>query len=219
MSKRVRFSAEEKLLSVESILNGRVSKNSEVARLGIVKSVINEWIRKFESYGFEGLKESRTWQHYSKELKIAAVESVVSGRYSNHEATKKYEISDRSVLRRWIKAYTSGKELQPTNKGSVKMSKGPGRNTTFQERLEIVQFTISNELAYGKAIEKYGVNYHQVYRWVRKYQQYGELGLQDNRGRKKKTDSLTEEDRLKLRIKELENKNRFLEMEVTVQKS
>ena len=98
------------------------------------------------------------------------------------------------------------------------MSKGPGRNTTFQERLEIVQFTISNELDYGKAIEKYDVNYHQVYRWVRKYQQYGELGLQDNRGRKKKTDSLTEEDRLKLRIKELENKNRYLEMEVAVQK-
>ncbi|MEK5414225.1 helix-turn-helix domain-containing protein [Paenibacillus sp. FSL L8-0708] len=66
---------------------------------------------------------------------------------------------------------------------------------------------------YQKAIEKYGVSYQQVYAWVRKYQVGREEALQDNRGRKKPVEELDEHDRLKLRIKELEARNEYLEME------
>lgn len=38
-----------------------------------------------------------------------------------------------------------------------------GRKTTYQERIEIVQYTIANELNYAQAIEKYDVSYQQVY--------------------------------------------------------
>ncbi|MGX6962492.1 hypothetical protein [Vagococcus xieshaowenii] len=46
----------------------------------------------------------------------------------------------------------------------------------------------------------------------------GEQGLKDNRGRSKSVDSLTEEECLKLRIKELETRNNYLEMENTFAK-
>lgn len=47
----------------------------------------------------------------------------------------------------------------------------------------------------------------------KKYQENGESGLQDRRGHKKKSEKLTENERLQLRIKELETRNQFLEME------
>ncbi|QCA28848.1 helix-turn-helix domain-containing protein [Vagococcus xieshaowenii] len=69
-----------------------------------------------------------------------------------------------------------------------------------------------------QSTETYGVSYHQIYSWVKKYQQLGEQGLKDNRGRSKSVDSLTEEECLKLRIKELETRNNYLEMENTFAK-
>jgi len=88
-----------------------------------------------------------------------------------------------------------------------------GRKTTFEERIEIAQYTIANNMDYQKAIVKYGVSYQQVYAWVRKYQAGNEDALKDNRGRKKPVDELDEHERLKLRIKELEARNEYLEME------
>ncbi|MNJ68985.1 hypothetical protein D3C77_652830 [compost metagenome] len=66
---------------------------------------------------------------------------------------------------------------------------------------------------YQKAVEKYGVSYQQVYAWVRKYQAGSEDALKDNRGRKKPAEELDEHERLKLRVKELEARNEYLEME------
>lgn len=88
-----------------------------------------------------------------------------------------------------------------------------GRKTTYEERIEIVQFAIAHDLDYQKAIDKYGVSYQQVYAWVRKYQASGHEALKDLRGRKKPLEELDEQERLKLRIKELEARNEHLEME------
>lgn len=60
-----------------------------------------------------------------------------------------------------------------------------GRKTTYQERIEIAQYTIANELNYAQAIEKYDVS----------YQQHGEEALKDNRGRNRSSEFLTEEER------------------------
>ena len=103
--------------------------------------------------------------------------------------------------------------LKSTRKASVPKPIINRRKTTYQERIEIVQYTIANELNYAQAIEKYDVSYQQVYSWVKKYQRYGEEALKDNRGRNKSSEFLTEEELLKLRIKELEARNRHLEME------
>jgi transposase-like protein len=146
-------------------------------------------------------------------LKLAAIKDVLSGHSSVEEATKKHHISSRSVLTKWISKYTNEIELKPTHKGKGLSHMNKGRKTTFEERIEIAQYTIANGLDYQKAIEKYGVSYQQVYAWVRKYQAGSEEALQDNRGRKKPVEELDEHERLKLRIKELEARNEYLEME------
>ncbi|WP_368086899.1 helix-turn-helix domain-containing protein [Paenibacillus sp. OK003] len=66
---------------------------------------------------------------------------------------------------------------------------------------------------YQKAAQKYDVSYSQVYAWVRKYQTGQEEALRDHRGHKKPVEKRNEQERLKLRIKELEARNEYLEME------
>ncbi|WP_306433903.1 MULTISPECIES: helix-turn-helix domain-containing protein [Paenibacillus] len=72
---------------------------------------------------------------------------------------------------------------------------------------------MANDLDYQKAIEKYDVSYQQMYAWVRKYKSGGEEALKDHRGRNKPVEKLDDHERFKLRIKELEARNEYLEME------
>lgn len=54
--------------------------------------------------------------------------------------------------------------------------------TRFEERVEIVNFTIAHGKDYQAAMERYGVSYQQVYSWVRKFEKDGSQGLEDRRG-------------------------------------
>ncbi|MHA0858499.1 helix-turn-helix domain-containing protein [Paenibacillus sp. CMAA1364] len=213
MSKRSPTSSEIKLHAVQRCLEYKSNPNYEAKQLGVSKATVTDWIRKYKVDGLEGLKESSTWKTYSEEFKLAAIKDVLSGNYSLTAVTKRYHISSRSVLQKWISKYTSEIELKPTRKGKGLSHMNKGRKTTFEERIEIAQYTIANGLDYQKAIAKYGVSYQQIYAWVRKYQAGSEDALKDNRGRNKPVEELDEHERLKLRIKELEARNEYLEME------
>ncbi|GGG20836.1 helix-turn-helix domain-containing protein [Paenibacillus aceti] len=213
MSKKSPISFEIKLHVVERCLQNETNPTHEAKRLGVDRHTVTEWVRKYKADGFEGLKKSRGWKAYSKDLRLTAIMDVLSGNHSIREATKKYHISSKSVLTRWISKYTSGEEMKPTRKGKGLSHMNKGRKTTLQERIEIAQYTIANDFDYQKSIEKYKVSYQQVYAWVRKYQSGGEDALHDHRGRNKPVEELNDHERLKLRIKELEARNEYLEME------
>ncbi|WP_419892073.1 helix-turn-helix domain-containing protein [Paenibacillus xylanexedens] len=213
MSKRSPVSFEIKLHIVQRCLELHSNPNVEAKHIGVSKNSVKDWIRKYRAHGLDGLKESKTWKSYSAELRLDAIKGVLSGQLSLSAATEKYEISSKSVLSKWITNYTQEIECKPARKGKGRSPMNEGRKTTTQERIEIVQYTIANDLNYSKAIEKFGVSYSQVYAWVRKYQAGQEEALQDRRGRKKPVDELDEQERLKLRIKELEARNEYLEME------
>lgn len=185
MSKRVKFSMEEKMFSVCQVLQGDTSTNAEAKRIGVTYETLADWIRKVETEGFERLRELKTWTNYSEETKLCAVKGVISKRKSLRAVSKKYHISSDSVLRQWISKYTSGNEIKSTRKGRASSNMTKGRKTTYKERIEIVQYTIAHDFDYDKAINTYHVSYQQVYSWVRKYQSLGEEGLKDGRRRKK----------------------------------
>jgi len=203
---------DEKLKAVLSVLDekkpvGVISRDYQVA-----EKTIKAWIRKYQLDGIDGLKESKTWKVYSPALKRQAVEYYLAGQGSQSETCAHFNISTSSVLRKWIKRYTSGEELKSTSKGSREMNRG--RKTTFEERIEIVQFAIAHDLDYHGAAEKYQVSYQQVYGWVRKYKADGETALHDRRGKSLESKKdLTEVEKLKLRIKELDHRNQYLETE------
>ena len=127
--------------------------------------------------GVEGLKESPSWKQYRSELKEEAVTDYLAGRGSLSTIVEKYGISSQSVLRSWIKRYTSGKELKATSKGNSRMKQGP--KTTFEEGVEIVNFTIACDKDDQATIDRYGISYQQIYSWVRKFEKQGSLGLEE----------------------------------------
>ena len=72
------------------------------------------------------------------------------------------------------------------------------RETTQEERYEIVKACIDSGLDYGATAEKYKVSYQQVYTWVRKYKELGKPGLEDRRGQRKKDQAPRSEKELSL---------------------
>ena len=88
-----------------------------------------------------------------------------------------------------------------------------GRSTTWQERIDIVQYCLAHKQDYQKTAEQHQVSYQQVYQWVKKYENGGQDALQDGRGRKKAHEELTEADQQKLAMKKLEYENERLRAE------
>lgn len=206
-------SLEIKLHIVQRCLDYQSNPQAEAKHIGVSPSSVRDWIRKYKASGLDGLRKSNTWKTYSKELRQDAIMEVLSGQGSLAAVVKKYHISSKSVLSKWITKYTGEIKCTPTRQGKGRSPMNKGRKTTLEERIEIAQFTLANDLDYTKAMEKFGVSYQQVYAWVRKYQGGQEGALQDGRGRKKPVEELNEQERLKLRIKELEARNEYLEME------
>lgn len=87
------------------------------------------------------------------------------------------------------------------------------RKTTYEERLEIVQYVLAHQLSYKDAAEQFKISYNNVYSWTQKYKQRGPKALKDNRGKKKSADMQTSEDQLKAEIETLKVRNQWLEME------
>lgn len=213
MVKRKRYSKIEKLCVLREIWKNHLSISEVAIKYEIHYTTIEKWLYHCETFGFERLKNFSSRKSYTNEEKLKAILAVVEGNMSIRQATKTFQISSPSVLSNWILSYTNGETLKTTSKGCSSNMTIKGRDTTYQERIEMVQHTLANDLNYKQAMETYGISYHQIYTWVKKYQQQGEQGLKDRRGQNKSSNSLTEEERLKLRIKELETRNNYLEME------
>ena len=89
-----------------------------------------------------------------------------------------------------------------------------GRDTTAEERIQIVKECIANGNDYGGTALKYQVSYQQVYTWMKKYHEMGESGLEDRRGHRAGTlPSRTPDEELRDRIAQLEREKYDLEME------
>jgi transposase-like protein len=114
------------------------------------------------------------------------VESYIAGQASTIELGAKHNISP-SVVKKWIQKYYNGieqKNYVPNGEAYTMKS----RKTVFQERLEIVQWVIENDMNYRGAADKYGIRYSLVYSWVRKYNENGAEALKNHkRGPKRKT--------------------------------
>ena len=212
MSRRTKYSAEQKYAILLDYENGIGTIQKIVTKYKISVDAFYEWRYNYAKYGIDGLKESRTWKRYSKELKDLAVKDYISGEFSQREITKKYELTDKSVLKGWINNYNGHRETKAFTKG-MSQSMTNGRITSWKERIEIALYCIAQSNNYQQAAEVYNVSYQQVYQWVKKYKFGKENALKDGRGRKKLEEELTLEDRRKLSIKILKVENEKLRAE------
>ena len=89
-----------------------------------------------------------------------------------------------------------------------------GRETTQEERVQIVRECIATGKNYGEMALKYQVSYQQVRSWTLRFEEMGEAGLQDRRGRRKKDQKpRTELEQAQIEIEQLKHKLYLAEME------
>ena len=213
-----KLSPEEKITAVELYLNGAQQLHTIVEHYGIAKESFRTWVRNYQIFGQEGLRDKHKQTSYSTEIQTAAVRDYLSGLGSQAEICKKYKIYSRTQLQNWIKLYNSHKELRPSRGRGSDIYMTKGRNTTYEERVEIVSYCIEHGNDYTAAIEKYGVSYQQIYSWVKKYKEKGAEGLLDKRGKRKPESEMTELEKLRAENRMLEARNKRLELECAVLK-
>lgn len=209
---RHKISAEEKLMAVEDYLSNHIGMSKICFELGVEVRALRVWIRKYKLHGASGLIRQSKNKIYPQALKIQAVEDYLSGKGSLDEICKTHDISDHGILQQWIKKYNGHETFKSQYaQGDRFMTKG--RNTTYEERTEIVSFCIANNDNYQMASDRFQVSYQQVYTWVKKYRDQGYEALIDRRGRCKNSEELSESERSAAQFKLLEAENKRLKME------
>ena len=152
MSKR-KVSAEDKIYAVNLYLNGKESQRRIADMFDVSLASVQQWIRNYESMGANAftLKGNKK---YSTELKQQAVLDYLVGYGSQDDICKKYGIRSKAKLQIWIKKYNGHEELKSSGTGgNIIMTKG--RKTTFEERVEIVQYCIAHDHNYTQTAELY----------------------------------------------------------------
>lgn len=210
---RNKYSPEEKIRLVKKVLEGKQSINSLAASLRINFATLKGWVRNYQSIGSEAFYING-WTKRSTEEKIAAVIDYLSGKGSINDICKKHKISDTKTLRSWIMKYNGHEKLKASRTGgSTIMIKG--RKTTFNERVEIVEYCIAHNHSYKEAAEKYQISYQQARNYTIKYETDGVEALQDNRGKRKPEVEMTELEHLRVENRILKAEKEHAEMEIS----
>ena len=211
MSKRERINAEEKIRIAKACTSGTISMNAAAEQMGVHQSVVDDWVRLYETEGVQAFLPRTNNRRYDPILKEAAVKDYLSGKGSIRSICKKHKIRDTKQLRTWIMVYNSHKDFKKQTGGS-RMTKG--RETTQSERIAVAKACIANGKNYGEVALSYNVSYQQARSWTLKYIEGGETALEDRRGQRKKDQQpRTELEQAQIEIEQLKHKLKTLEME------
>ena len=209
-----KISAEDKIYAVNLYLDRKESQHRIASMFDVSVASVQQWIRNYESMGADAfiLKE---YKKYSKDLKQQAVLDYLAGCGSQDEICKKYGIRSKAKLQIWIKKYNGYEKLKPSGTGgNAIMTRG--RKTTFEERVEIVQYCIAHDRNYAKTSEQYQVSYQQARSYTVKYETGGVEALRDNRGKRKSPDEMNELEKLRAEVNILKAEDDRAEMEASV---
>ncbi len=167
---------------------------------------------------------------YKTEFKTKVVKEYLEGKISYRELAKKYSIQDSSAVRTWVNAY----ESQGYDGLKVKRK---NNNYSLDFKLNVVDLYLTGEMSYQSLANELKINNPSIIaRWVIDFREKGIEGLKSKkRGRPSKmpksqnkskatkiessanitnieNESLTQA-QLKEKIKKLEEKNYWLQLE------
>jgi transposase len=223
VGRKAKYSKEVKIQACIDYDEGKGNFCDIAREISIDSSDVRKWYLRYKEHGCSVFNESNSNRSYSKDFKLQVINEYISKKYSITMIGARYNISNR-VISNWIKKWYNGVEIKDYDpKGDVYTMKS--RKTTFEERLEIVKWTIENNMSYKNAADKYSITYALVYKWTRDYIDKGPEALNyQKRGRKLKSEidesSLTEVERLKIELEKERaiRKRREFELEVLKKK-
>ncbi len=214
MPNKRRLNTERIIQIVEEYKAGKASAASLAQRNKVHELTVLEWVKAYEAEGTEAFEPHERNRSYSAEKKLAAVRAYLAGEGSLREIAQRYKLRSKTQLESWIKVYNAHGDFN-----SVKISGGGSymkqrRDTTQEERVQIARECIASGKNYGEIALKYQVSYQQVRNWTLRFEEMGEAGLEDRRGKRKKDQApRTELERAQIEIEQLKHKLYLAEME------
>lgn len=211
---RKKLSWEEQVEIVERYLQGEVGYRESVKAANNCKSSFRRWVAQYQEGGPSALLPPKKANTYPDSLKLTVVKAYLNGEASMETLCRKYGLRSYSQIQKWLKVYNAHGDFK-----SVKFSGGgsymkQGRETTYAERIQIVRDCIVSGKNYSEMALKYQVSYQQIRSWTLRFEELGEAGLEDRRGRRKKNQApRTELEQAQIEIEQLKHKLYLAEME------
>ncbi len=203
-----------KIQAVEEYLSGKGSCRSIARKYGVTKTPFKRWVTKYQVFGKSAFIRTGHNASYSVAFKQEVVSAYLSGEGSYQELALRFKIPTLDTIRRWVLKYNAHEELKASGAGGSRiMTKG--RKTTFDERIEIVQYCIAHGQNYIETAEKYQISYQQARNYTRKYEEKGVEGLQDKRGKRKPENEMSELERLRAENRILRAQKEHAEMKAS----
>ena len=178
--------AEEKTHLVLQYLRGRISQGEGSRIAGVKPASFQQWVSRYESEGIAAFQTDGKNRIYSGDVKRAAVEAYLRGEGSQQTVCARYKIRSKHQLQNWIKVYNAHGDFNSRKRSGGGSYMKQARSTTQEERLQIVRECLESGKNYGEMALKYNVSYQQVRTWTLKFEELGEAGLEDRRGKRKK---------------------------------
>lgn len=128
---RAKFSLETRVAVVQHYLSGNGGGMRRTANFfGMHKSTVSQWVAAYQQHGIDGL----TWKNdnHSFEFKLNVVRVIEQEGLSFREATTRFNISEKTVVSRWVKTYESSGEdgLRKLKRGKSKSVKKTNQTMT-----------------------------------------------------------------------------------------
>ena len=188
MSQKSKVEIEEKVKGVRMYLAGQINMNELARKLGINWFTAAAWVRNYQAEGLDAFIRHKN-HTYSRNVKQQAVREYQRGGGSLSDIYSTKHLGGRSHMKQ-------------------------GRETTLKERIQIARECIACGKKYSEMALKYQVSYQQVRSWTLRFEQMGEAGLEDRRGRRKKDQTpRTELEQAQIEIEQLQHKLYLAEME------
>jgi transposase-like protein len=211
---RSKVAYEKKVEIVRDYLEGRVGYRESIRRANNSAESFRHWVHLYKEKGIEGLLPNAKNNSYSEEVKRKSVEEYLAGKGSQTYISEKYGLRSTTQLREWIKVYNTHGDFNTVKTSGGGSYMRQGRDTTLEERIQIVRDCIASGKNYGEMALKYQVSYQQVRTWTFRFEEKGEAGLEDRLGRRKKDQTpRTELEQAQIEIEQLKHKLYLAEME------
>lgn len=219
MPHKEKLKVQEKIDLIRRCQTGELGKTEASRIAGVDLKTIYHWLARYEAEGESGFMAYSRNRVYTPEAKLNAVRDYLSGKGSQLEICKKYKIRNTHCLRGWIKVYNAHGDFSSRKYSGGGSYMKQGRTTTQEERVQIAKECIASGKNYGEIAQKYQVSYQQVRTWTLRFEELGEAGLEDRRGRRKKDQMpRTELEEAQIEIEQLKHKLYLAEMENTLLK-
>lgn len=219
MPHKEKLKVQEKIDLIRRCQTGELGKTEASRIAGVDLKTIYHWLARYEAEGESGFMAYSRNRVYTPEAKLNAVRDYLSGKGSQLEICKKYKIRNTHCLREWIKVYNAHGDFSSRKYSGGGSYMKQGRTTTQEERVQIAKECIASGKNYGEIAQKYQVSYQQVRTWTLRFEELGEAGLEDRRGRRKKDQMpRTELEEAQIEIEQLKHKLYLAEMENTLLK-